>query len=244
MTNPAPPPGWYPDPAGTSQSRYWDGTTWVFDAAYSQTPPTQTLRMPPEADFATVHNPPRGSAWRTAGLIAAAIALTAGLIVAIIVGSAATDEQTAATTTPTSAAPTPPADRPSSSRPAPTTSADQRAALRDWGQDALPEINALQSSFEDIAETAGNGDIPGMSAACLDLAASVSDLREKLPTPDRAVTRELTAALDHYAAGATVCSLADTGNITETQLMDAAEEISAGNERLVAATGLIKQRAG
>ncbi|AFM54922.1 structural protein [Mycobacterium phage Astro] len=27
MTNPA--PGWYPDPAGTNQPRYWDGKKWV-----------------------------------------------------------------------------------------------------------------------------------------------------------------------------------------------------------------------
>jgi hypothetical protein len=26
---PLPPPGWYPDPSGRHQSRYWEGTTWT-----------------------------------------------------------------------------------------------------------------------------------------------------------------------------------------------------------------------
>lgn len=26
---PTTPPGWYPDPSGTGQQRYWDGTTWT-----------------------------------------------------------------------------------------------------------------------------------------------------------------------------------------------------------------------
>jgi Protein of unknown function (DUF2516)/Protein of unknown function (DUF2510) len=27
-TPPAPPPGWYPDPAGSGQNRYWNGVAW------------------------------------------------------------------------------------------------------------------------------------------------------------------------------------------------------------------------
>ena len=38
MTNATPPPmGWYPDPAGSDQERYWDGERW-----------TRTLRNPPD----------------------------------------------------------------------------------------------------------------------------------------------------------------------------------------------------
>lgn len=29
MTSPPPPPGWYPDPAGTPASRWWDGQNWT-----------------------------------------------------------------------------------------------------------------------------------------------------------------------------------------------------------------------
>ena len=38
MTNATPPPmGWYPDPAGSEQERYWDGERW-----------TRNLRNPPD----------------------------------------------------------------------------------------------------------------------------------------------------------------------------------------------------
>ncbi|PWW21520.1 uncharacterized protein DUF2510 [Geodermatophilus normandii] len=36
MTQPSPPPGWYPDPAGGGGSRWWDGRTW-----------TEHVRQPP-----------------------------------------------------------------------------------------------------------------------------------------------------------------------------------------------------
>ncbi|MDO4413348.1 RDD family protein [Cutibacterium sp.] len=40
MTNATPPPmGWYPDPAGSEQERYWDGERW-----------TRNLRNPPEPE--------------------------------------------------------------------------------------------------------------------------------------------------------------------------------------------------
>jgi hypothetical protein len=40
--SPLPPPGWYPEPSGRHQSRYWDGTTWtehVGDGAATSTDP-------------------------------------------------------------------------------------------------------------------------------------------------------------------------------------------------------------
>lgn len=41
-----PPPGWYPDPAGPAQQRYWDGARW------SDPPPSlpQIPPMPPPAE--------------------------------------------------------------------------------------------------------------------------------------------------------------------------------------------------
>ncbi|WP_369258506.1 phospholipid scramblase-related protein [Geodermatophilus amargosae] len=37
MIQPSPPPGWYPDPAGSGGSRWWDGRTWT---GHVQQPPT------------------------------------------------------------------------------------------------------------------------------------------------------------------------------------------------------------
>jgi uncharacterized protein len=41
-----PPPGWYPDPQGAAQQRYWDGTNWT-DQVHPPSPPP-----PPSGSFA------------------------------------------------------------------------------------------------------------------------------------------------------------------------------------------------
>lgn len=41
MTAPPPAsPGWYPDPSGSPQRRYWDGSTWTENVAPYDAPPT------------------------------------------------------------------------------------------------------------------------------------------------------------------------------------------------------------
>jgi uncharacterized protein YxjI len=39
MTHPPPPPGWYPDPAGGSGIRWWDGISWTEHVQQPATPP-------------------------------------------------------------------------------------------------------------------------------------------------------------------------------------------------------------
>jgi len=39
MSDTQSPAGWYPDPEGTGQQRYWDGTTWTANYAPAATPP-------------------------------------------------------------------------------------------------------------------------------------------------------------------------------------------------------------
>ena len=41
MANPCPPPGWYPDPAGTGIQRYFDGTDWTMHHAPAAPPMPQ-----------------------------------------------------------------------------------------------------------------------------------------------------------------------------------------------------------
>ena len=44
MTQPPPPPGWYPDPAGTPGTRWWDGQGWTEHV--QQTPPPPPAPQP------------------------------------------------------------------------------------------------------------------------------------------------------------------------------------------------------
>lgn len=37
---PAPPPGWYPDPLGSDEPRFWDGTRWVMEARQGRSQPS------------------------------------------------------------------------------------------------------------------------------------------------------------------------------------------------------------
>jgi hypothetical protein len=44
---PSPPPGWYPDPSGNGQLRYWDGRTWSAHVAHAQVqPPSKSGKGP------------------------------------------------------------------------------------------------------------------------------------------------------------------------------------------------------
>ncbi len=50
MTQPPPPPGWYPDPAGSGGTRWWNGVGWsetVQPAAAPSPPPVTALPPPP-----------------------------------------------------------------------------------------------------------------------------------------------------------------------------------------------------
>jgi uncharacterized protein YxjI len=44
-----PPPGWYPDPAGSGGVRWWDGQDWTDHVQQAQAPAPQTQRMAPSA---------------------------------------------------------------------------------------------------------------------------------------------------------------------------------------------------
>lgn len=99
MTNGTSPPGWYQDPTGQSQGRYWNGTTWTqmsnrggttvnlpIDPAIAELPPvpgTQVMAPVP---------PSRGSSSRSSGGVI--IAVVVGLLLVLAVFVALSDDPT------------------------------------------------------------------------------------------------------------------------------------------------------
>ncbi|MGK5115126.1 LURP-one-related/scramblase family protein [Geodermatophilus sp. CPCC 205506] len=68
MTQPPPPPGWYPDPAGSGGTRWWDGAGWGQHVQRPAPPPkpapTVVAQLPPPPPPAASHAAapaPRGS---------------------------------------------------------------------------------------------------------------------------------------------------------------------------------------
>ena len=47
MTQPPPPPGWYPDPAGSGGTRWWDGQGWTDHVQPSPSPPPSAVSPQP-----------------------------------------------------------------------------------------------------------------------------------------------------------------------------------------------------
>lgn len=90
-------PGWYPDPAGVGHGlqRYFDGTTWMSEWAFSTEPPKKGVQ----------------------GKAALALAVFGALVVLVIVGKSwgydeKKDDESASSGTPTATAPRTPTDAP------------------------------------------------------------------------------------------------------------------------------------
>ncbi|NYJ06129.1 phospholipid scramblase-related protein [Petropleomorpha daqingensis] len=62
MTQPPPPPGWYPDPAGSGGTRWWNGQGWTEHVQAPPTPPppppVQQQHTPPPPPPPQQHTPP------------------------------------------------------------------------------------------------------------------------------------------------------------------------------------------
>jgi hypothetical protein len=85
---PGAPPGWYPDPAGGSGQRWWDGYAWTDTVVVPQPPPPQAWTVPPR------QGPPLGAppwsvaserlhAHNTSGLVAGELAIAPAARVAL-----------------------------------------------------------------------------------------------------------------------------------------------------------------
>jgi hypothetical protein len=67
----APPPGWYPDPQGRAQLRWWEGTDWSDRYRARPTAASLAFQPPPAADHA--HPTPQELAARAAGVADSAV---------------------------------------------------------------------------------------------------------------------------------------------------------------------------
>jgi uncharacterized protein YxjI len=64
VTQPPPPPGWYPDPAGSGGTRWWNGQGWTDHVQPATPPPPPVAAAPPPV---AVPPPPPGPGWQPAG---------------------------------------------------------------------------------------------------------------------------------------------------------------------------------
>ncbi|WP_306970872.1 DUF2510 domain-containing protein [Streptomyces afghaniensis] len=112
-----PPPGWYPDPHGPHQERWWDGTAWT------------EHRRAPEAPTGPVPPPPGGGTGRAKAV--ALVAAGAVLVAAIVTGAVVLSDDGDGATTRTAPTPAPPAPNgPSATTPeaSPSTSTSEPSA--------------------------------------------------------------------------------------------------------------------
>lgn len=58
MTQPPPPPGWYPDPAGTPGTRWWDGHAWTEHVQQAAPPPPPPPPARPAAAGPSLYEQP------------------------------------------------------------------------------------------------------------------------------------------------------------------------------------------
>ncbi len=107
MSNSSSPPGWYQDPTGQSEGRYWHGTSWTqmsnrggetvnlpIEPAMAQQPPVPGTQVQPPVPPAAGSS----SGGSSGGLV---IALVIGVLLALAVFVAVDDDTTNDTPTPT-----------------------------------------------------------------------------------------------------------------------------------------------
>ncbi|MFL6097092.1 MAG: DUF2510 domain-containing protein, partial [Blastococcus sp.] len=67
MTQPPPPPGWYPDPAGSAGTRWWDGHGWTDHVQQATPAPPSTPTPPPPPPPSATPPPPPAPAGHPGG---------------------------------------------------------------------------------------------------------------------------------------------------------------------------------
>lgn len=127
MTNGATPPGWYQDPTGQGESRYWNGSSWTqtvsrgettldvpIDPAQAVQPPLPGTQMsapvPPSQPTTVVHQ--QTSSSPLGAIIGVVVAVLALVVVLAIIGNATSDDE------PTPGTDQPPAEQPAEEAPA------------------------------------------------------------------------------------------------------------------------------
>jgi membrane protease YdiL (CAAX protease family) len=81
------PPGWYPDPGGTAEQRYWDGGQWTDGVVVGGAVEEQPLPPQPVDRDQRAGLPPIAAAWALIGVVAG----IAGATLAVLAARAVTD---------------------------------------------------------------------------------------------------------------------------------------------------------
>lgn len=82
--------GWYPDPSGEPQERYWDGEQWTSQTRSYPAPTAPSLTRP--TPMPTRSSGPRPSAGRTVAIGALVVLLLAGVVAGLVAWRQSVDE--------------------------------------------------------------------------------------------------------------------------------------------------------
>lgn len=115
----------------------------------------------------------------------------------------------------------------------PKVSVEQQ--LHDWRLAARDDILALSSTMKLLADSAQNGTVADVSAACVVMEADVDKLRKHLPTPDAKLSDEFEQALDAYHSAAVLCQTMES----YPEVTAVSDYIDTGNTHVKLATDIL-----
>lgn len=190
-------PGWYPDPSGGGQWRYWDGQRW------GQAAPTAGFQ-PPIADPAADAARSRKRTIWTAAVVAGF--LVVGATSYLIDAYNRDESRTAGKGTETSTS------TPSLPPPSSATNLPPATSIPEWAGRTAPVIGVLGDAMRAVSVAAIDRSRrpldywANLNARCRNLLDAAAAVRAQLPAPDPGINERMGIMLDDVGGAASACS--------------------------------------